>query len=449
MLLSSQQELVVERFKNGENLFISGPGGSGKTTLIKRLVESTDKNIQVCALTGCAAILLQSNAKTIHSWSGIKLAKGDLDKIVKNVVTNKYKSKDWKKTQILIVDEISMMSKRIFDLLNRIGKAVKKNQNPFGNMQVIFVGDFYQLPPINGQDEDSDKFCFESDEWFKTFPKENHVILTNIYRQTDKQYTDILMMIRSGTINDDLFKILEKRLLSNLKKSDYNNCTPIKLYPVRSMVDKINMQKFSELDDSKEFKQLLVIKTDCTEYIEAKIPIHSSKLRECKKALPQQIDYEIQYLKNNSPLESELKMRIGSSVMCVVNLDMENNICNGSQGVITDIITSDNGETRPIVTFTNGIVKQLSIHYIQSELYPNIMIGQYPLIMAWALTIHKIQGSTLETAEIDVGNNIFEYGQTYVALSRVKSLDGLYLNSIDIRKIKANPKVVNFYNCLK
>ena len=135
--------------------------------------------------------------------------------------------------------------------------------------------------------------------------------------------------------------------------------------------------------------------------------------------------------------------------MCIVNLDMENNICNGSQGVITDIVTLDNGETRPIVTFANGIVKQLSIHYIQSELYPNIIIGQYPLILAWALTIHKIQGSTLETAEIDVGNNIFEYGQTYVALSRIKSLAGLYLNSIDIKKIKSNPKVIDFYNCLK
>ncbi len=186
MILSSEQESVIERFKSGENLFISGPGGTGKTMLIKRLVESTDKNIQVCALTGCAAILLQSNAKTIHSWSGIKLAKGDLDKIVKNVVTNKYKCRDWKKTDVLIIDEVSMMSKRIFDLLNRIGKSVKKNHNPFGNMQIVFVGDFYQLPPIYNDDEDSDKFCFESDDWFKTFPKENHVVLTNIYRQTEK-----------------------------------------------------------------------------------------------------------------------------------------------------------------------------------------------------------------------------------------------------------------------
>lgn len=449
MILSSEQTVVVERFKNGENLFISGPGGTGKTALIKKLVESTEKNVQVCALTGCAAILLKCNAKTIHSWSGIKLAKGDVDKIVKNVITNKYKCKDWKKTQILIIDEVSMMSKRIFDLLNKIGKTIKKNNNPFGNIQIIFVGDFYQLPPVGNDDEDSNKFCFESNDWFSTFKKENHIILTKIFRQTDKEYTDILMNIRAGKIDNDLFKILEKRLIVNLKNDkDVIDCEPIKLYPVRSMVDNINTKKFLELNDSKEHKQKLIVKTNITEYIDSGISISSDKIIMCKKALPQQIDYEIQYLKNNSPLENELKLKIGASVMCIVNLDLENNICNGSQGKIVDIVTKNTGETRPVVKFTNGITKEISMHYIQSEVYPNIVVGQYPLILAWALTIHKIQGSTLETAEIDVGNNIFEYGQTYVALSRIKSLDGLYLNSFDKNKIKVNPKVVDFYNCL-
>jgi ATP-dependent DNA helicase PIF1 len=140
-------------------------------------------------------------------------------------------------------------------------------------------------------------------------------------------------------------------------------------------------------------------------------------------------------------------LKKGAAVMCTVNLDMENGICNGSQGIVIEIIEST-PHNIPVVRFSNGITKKLSIHYWQSEEFPTIAVGQIPLCLAWALTIHKIQGATLEMAEMDIGQSIFEYGQTYVALSRIKSLDGLYLSEFHPFKIKANPKVKQYYENL-
>jgi ATP-dependent DNA helicase PIF1 len=130
--------------------------------------------------------------------------------------------------------------------------------------------------------------------------------------------------------------------------------------------------------------------------------------------------------------------------MCTVNLDMTAGICNGSQGVVTDFLIKDTIQI-PIVRFSNGVVREIGRHYWQSEDIPCVAVGQYPLVLAWALTIHKIQGTTLTNAEIDIGNRIFEYGQSYVALSRVKSLDGLYLSEFNPERIGANPIVIEFY----
>ena len=120
MILSDEQEVAIKKFNNGENLFITGPGGTGKTFLIKELLKQSSKKIQVCALTGCAALLLQCNARTIHSWSGIKLANGKIEDIIDNVINNKYLKSTWRSKQVLIIDEISMMSKKIFNIFFQI-----------------------------------------------------------------------------------------------------------------------------------------------------------------------------------------------------------------------------------------------------------------------------------------------------------------------------------------
>ena len=152
MNLSTEQELALQKYKEGKNIFLTGPGGSGKTELIRRMVKISQeqtKRLQVCALTGCAAILLQCKAKTIHSFAGIGLANGTVDEVIRKVISNKYKTKNWTGIDILIIDEVSMMSSKLFDILDHIGRRTRKRlDKPFGGIQVVLSGDFYQQPPV-------------------------------------------------------------------------------------------------------------------------------------------------------------------------------------------------------------------------------------------------------------------------------------------------------------
>ena len=149
--LSPEQKNAYRKFVKGENLFITGPGGTGKTHLIKHLIEfstSIKKDVPVCAMTGCAAVLLECNARTLHSWSGIKLAKGESSAVITSVLRNKHTVRRWQKAKGLILDEVSMLSKKIFEIIEKLARAIKKDTRPFGGMQIVFTGDFFQLPPV-------------------------------------------------------------------------------------------------------------------------------------------------------------------------------------------------------------------------------------------------------------------------------------------------------------
>ena len=201
-ILSKEQEYALAKFRKGENLFITGPGGAGKSRLIFHMTQCAKearKSFQVCALTGCAAVLLKSGGKTIHSWSGIKIARGPKQKIIDDVLKKRTAVKKWRKVDILIVDEVSMMSEKIFDLLDTIGKITRGSNLPFGGIQMVFSGDFFQLPPVGTYGEpDTEMFCFESPKWLTTFPMKNHIELETIFRQTDPVYINILSQIRRG-----------------------------------------------------------------------------------------------------------------------------------------------------------------------------------------------------------------------------------------------------------
>jgi len=455
--LSPEQKYAFQKFTNGENLFITGPGGTGKSRLIKHFVQLSNavgKQIDVCAMTGCAAILLECNAKTIHSWSGIKLARGDKNVIISKVMKNKTAMATWKKAKILVLDEVSMLSKKIFEIVEEIGRTVRKSSVPFGGIQVVFAGDFFQLPPVGTDGEpDTEMFCFESPIWTSVFKQENIVELTTMFRQKDPLYIEILSQIRRGYLDEDKKKVLQSYVGRKYDPSLNNGCFLTKLFAIRSKTDYMNNTMFSQLE-GKEYVYSVVKKTDCTTYLDSTKPIETHVLRNCSLLSLKDLEYETETMVNNLPCSQILRLKRGTAVMCTINLDIEREICNGSQGVVVDIVggggggAGGGGVALPVVRFSNGVVITMQPHFWQSENIPTLSIGQIPLCLAWSLTIHKMQGTTLNMAEIDIGQSIFEYGQSYVALSRVQSLDGLYLSAFHAQKIKANPKVLAFYDSI-
>ena len=441
MELSEEQLKAFNLFKEGKNLFITGPGGTGKSALINTLVNYSTLNnlkLQVCAMTGCAALLLNCNASTLHSWAGIGIAKGNIDDITQKVIKNRFKVKNWLQTNILIIDEVSMLSKKLLLLLDNIAKRAKKRPfTPFGGMQIIFCGDFYQLPPVgNNEDPDSNEFCFNTPLWNTLFKNENIIQLNKIFRQDDQIYIKALCQIREGILTKSSYNALLSCVKKELNLQD--NMKPTILLPTKSKVNKINFKYLNDLNsESFIIKSLKVVDDFST------LSTDDKNIR--LQLTASDIDFEHDYLINNCMCENELELKIGAQVMCIINLDMEGStkICNGSQGII---IGFDKG--LPKVKFTNGDIRVITYHTWYSERLPGIGIKQVPLILAWALTIHKAQGATLEYAEIDAGSSIFECGQVYVALSRVKSLNGLSLTSFDPQKIKVHKKVKDFYNSI-
>ncbi len=438
MNYSEEQINAFTAYTQGTNVFITGPGGTGKTALIKYIQKDAVRKgfkIQVCALTGCAAVLLECKAKTLHSWASIGLGTASFDQLITKIMKNRYAKDNWKNTDILVVDEVSMMSQKLFELLDAIGKTIRKNSKPFGGIQLIFSGDFYQLPPVGDKDEpETTKFCFESLLWCQTFSKENHIQLTKIFRQSDPVYQKILNQIREGKLK----RSSNEMLLHNVGRQIAmdNEVRPTKLFPTRNKVEQVNTKEMNGL------------KTDEIEY---KLKYHSdlemtaTEIVKRRQFTREQIQTELLYLKANLRCDEVVKLKVGAQVMCIVNIELDNGqtLCNGSQGVITRL--SEQG--LPVVRF-GSFETVMGYHVWPSENIPGIGVSQLPLILAWALTIHKSQGATLDIAEIDAGSGIFECGQTYVALSRVKSLEGLYLTSFDASKIKVSRKVQEFYNSI-
>jgi ATP-dependent DNA helicase PIF1 len=412
---------------------------------------AAQKKFQVCALTGCAAILLNCKAKTIHSWAGIGLANGTVEEAVRKVLGNKFKMTQWKKVDILIIDEVSMMSLKIFDMLDSIGKKVRKNLlKPFGGIQIIFSGDFYQLPPV-GNDPSSTAFCFESENWSKTF--ERVVQLKTIFRQTDQTYATILNQIRVGKLYTSSLEILNAHVNKPIPVTALFK--PTILLPKRKDVELINITELAKLGDVEQQKFALMKVTPAELVTPAKktaalaqgqVQGQSQGQGHCQIELSEsQKEMEYAGLINNIMADKEIILKKGSQVMCIANIDMEstNPIVNGSQGVILEFVGG-----LPLIQFNNGEKRTIGYHVWISENCASIAIKQIPLIHAWAITIHKAQGVSLDLAQIDVGSNIFECGQTYVALSRIKSMDGLYLTAFNPQKIKVNKKVQEFYKAL-
>jgi ATP-dependent DNA helicase PIF1 len=445
--LTEQQLSVIDHLLDGENLFLTGGGGVGKSYLLsviytefpglkKRLVATKNPGsngviaklprIQMCALTGCAALLLGHKAKTLHSWAGIGLGKGSVSELYIKIRRNQKAMRNWLCTDLLIIDEISMMTAELLDKLNEIGKKVRSNKKPFGGIQVLFVGDFFQLPPVNKSSEVT-MFAFESAAWKEAIT--TSIELTEIQRQKDEVFQRVLKEGRRGALTKESCE-----LLAGFQGRDWkeNKIRPTLLFPRRAEVDMINDSNLRALTGRRyTYKARLVY--------DGKIPEGFSESDEGFQRALTMFDSDAAYVK-------ELELMLNAQVMLIANTDPDSGLVNGSRGVVVGFCPSTE---LPIVEFLNGVRKPVGTHTWPIEDYEFVSRAQVPLRLAYAVTIHKSQGATLDSALVDIGSGVFEYGQAYVALSRVRSLEALYVYDFDPMAFKAHPKVKQFYSELQ
>jgi len=410
---TDMQMRAYNSIKIGKNVFLTGSAGTGKTSIIKEYVKDYGmrRKIGITSTTGTSALLL--GGTTLHSYLNIGLGKDNLTNLYKRISYNKNILKRWRDLNCLIIDEISMLDPVLFDKLENLARMIRKNSKPFGGIQLVISGDFLQLPCVG-----TDKFCFEANSWNNCI--QEIFIFTEIIRQSDFVFQNCLNYLRFGIVNDEVRNTLSPRIGAILN-NDFN-IKPTKLYSRNIEVDEINDLELDKLaSDGRDFYEYTI---------------------EIKKINPDIPNNRIQNIKKYCNAPENLQLCIGAQVMLIVNLDLRAGLCNGSRGIVVNII-----EDIPIVKFLNGLEIPIG-HYIWDiEDDGDIMLRiiQIPLKIAYATTIHKSQGTSLDYVEIDL-SDIFDYGQAYVALSRVKKLEGLSIISIDYDKIFAHPLALQYYN---
>jgi len=387
------QGLALEIMLSGQSVLLTGPAGAGKTFVLNqfiRFAKLEGKHVSVTATTGLAATHL--GGTTIHSWSGMgindSIGQGFVDHIAKG------RREIIEKTDVLIIDEISMLHDFRLDMVDDICRLVRKKDEPFGGIQIIMSGDFFQLPPINRGDSRAGGFVVNSEVWRELDPVICY--LQEQHRQDDEQLLEILNAIRGGTLRRHHAETLLAR--TEVFPDDLEQLT--ELHTVNVDVDSINEAKLATLDEDE------VVYTQTTtggaNYIET--------------------------LQRSVLSPGELKVKKGALVMAVKN-SPERKYANGSIGTVIDF---EPYTDYPIVEFRNG--KEVSMVPDTWELRDGdkkrASITQIPLRLAWAITIHKSQGMTLDAARIDL-RKAFVEGMGYVALSRVKNLNNLYLTGIN------------------
>lgn len=421
--LTTDQRNAFNTFLKGENVFITGPGGVGKTYLINKIRTCCEENnimVGITAMTGCAAYIIHGN--TLHSWLGIGLGTSPIVSIVKTIKKFPITRKRWENVRVLVIDEVSMLTMELFDKLDKIARIIRNNKVPWGGIQLCLFGDMCQLPPINGQ------FVFESKHWKSTI---THVIqLRENKRQTNPTFIRCLNEIRFGTISAETKKLLQ--MCSDRKRNHDSNIKPTKLYPYNSAVNRKNRLELQKLQKTHPESQVVTYECE-TDFI-IKNTFNASDKH--KKNSSELMDKHSNYIVTLQLIER-------AQVMLLANLDVEEGLTNGSRGVV---IGFNHGY--PQVTFRHGKTITIYKHtWKREEPHFTIIKKQVPLKLAWACSIHKSQGATLDYAKMDI-SGVFEYGQAYVAMSRVRSPESLFIKNYNLKKIKCHPKVIKFYHDL-
>jgi ATP-dependent DNA helicase PIF1 len=386
------------------------------TAVIKMFMKvyQHSRQIAVTSTTGTSALLL--NGTTVHSYLGIGYGNGTVKSIVEKICSWSWLKKRWIELDCLFIDEISMMDPEVFDKLEEVARIVRRSVAPFGGIQIVLSGDFLQLPCVG-----SNNFCFEAKCWNKCITRT--VYLNEIMRQGDNIFQEVLNKIRVGKIDTQVKKVLNSRIGVKLN-NDYG-IKPTGLYSHNSDVDLINDEELDIL--ASDGRQFYEYKMDTVVY--SGVTNKTAALEKFKKYC-------------TAP--EILQLCVGAQVMLLKNLDIPNGLANGSRGVVTSFVSDI-----PKVRFLNGeerIIEQ-NVWEIEENDKKILRAQQIPLKVAYAISIHKSQGCSLDYAEIDL-SCIFEYGQSYVALSRVKSLEGLSIIDINYDYIQAHPKATAYYESL-
>jgi ATP-dependent DNA helicase PIF1 len=432
-MLNIEQQLafdaiVLER----KNIFLTGMAGCGKSYTLSQIQQAfNNSNIKyaVTASTGAAAILI--DGMTLHRWAGIGLAEESADVIAREIIGRRRDAyQRWIKTECLIIDEISMIDAQLFDKIERLARILRRNTRPFGGMQVVLCGDFAQLPPVRAVGG----FCFQAKSW--PIVIDDIVHLTQIVRQSDDAFKRALTEIRLGIVSPVTQQLLRTRVKAQVGDAD-GEIMPTRLLSRRIDVDKINDQELEKINSpTVEYRSFDTI--EATEGGDSDNEIEGVNKIAKDTQLLARISRDFQ-------ARSRMSLKIGAQVMLIYN--MNNRLVNGSRGVVKGFTQSATGsEQVPIVKFMNGITIPIERNKWTVKLSDGVRYArtQIPLILAYAVTQHRSQGATLDCVDVDI-SSCFEYGQAYVALSRVRTIESMRLNSGDLSKITAHPDVVKFY----
>jgi len=401
------QAEAIEIMKTGVNVFLTGEPGSGKTHTINayiRWLNARGVDVAVTASTGIAATHV--GGMTIHSWSGIGVKREVSDWDIDMIMSKEKTARRILDAKVLIIDEISMLDGVTLESVDRVLRTLRRapmtEGEPFGGLQVIFVGDFFQLPPISKGNERV-SFAFESDAWRKANPVACY--LSEQHRQEDGEFLNVLSAMRHGTLTPSHRQTLEKRIGQKPKGS-----FATKLYTHNADVDRIN--------------------ADALEGIDSPTRVYQMTSRGAQTL--------VEALKRNCLSPETLTLKVGASVMFTRN-NFDEGYVNGTLGDVMNFSPLGN----PIVKLRSGVTLTVepAEWAIQDGNKILAKITQVPLRLAWAITVHKSQGMSLDAAIIDLGS-AFEFGQGYVAISRVRTLAGLYLEAFNERALQMHPAIV-------
>ncbi len=401
------QKTALEILKMGHNVFLTGPAGSGKTYLLNQYIQYLkDKRIEVAVTASTGIAATHMNGITVHSWSGMGIREKITDYDLKKIAKNRRIMKGIAKTKVLIIDEVSMLHAYQLDNVDLICRSLKEPFLPFGGLQVIDRRDFFQLPPVS-KNEKGAKFAYVSESWQAMEIKVCY--LDEQHRQKDDRLLKVLNQIRSKQVDDETLEIILSRENMDIEGA----IKPTKLFTHNADVDAINNIELAKLKEK---------------------PFAYSMRAQGNRRLTE-------FLRKGCLAPEKLILKKGAQVMFVKN-NFEKGYVNGTMG---KIIGFDSESKMPIVkTFSGQKITALPATWEVDDNYEIVaQITQIPLRLAWAITVHKSQGMSLDAAEIDLRKS-FEFGMGYVALSRVRALSGLKLLGVNETALEINSEIYEF-----